>query len=109
MAGFVTCTLVYTVNATGLTPAALAAKINAAAVPIPPEYFGTNGVIGGAITSDATVNNVRTIVWDLTPTSFTKNFLKNDAGMKAPFFNLMSYLIQNFVGSPVVASTPLLA
>ena len=106
---FVTCTLVYTVNATGLTAAALATKINATAVPIPPEYLGTNGIIGGAITSDTTVNNARTIVWDLTPASFTKNYLKNDAGMKAPFFNLLSYLIQNSVGSPVVASTPVLA
>ena len=100
------CTVAYRVNAAGRTPLQLAVVL---AAPAPdPQMLALLGVTvhSDSTSSDAT-SATRTIEFDFSPT-FTAMF-PFPADETAPFWNMMTNILSQAVGSPVLAAAPFLS
>jgi|SRR5579872_406804 len=100
------CTVAYRVNAAGRTPLQLAGTLSA-----PPPDPQMMALLGVTLTSDSTSNDAtsatRTIEFGFTAT-FDALF-PFICDQRAPFWNMMTNILSQAVGSPVIAAAPVLS
>jgi hypothetical protein len=105
---FTTVTCVYTIRCYGQrTPAQTATDMDAANVPIPPEFFTLTGatLAGGGSDTTATSGQTaaRTIVFVVNTAQFEAQFPNDEL---SPFYGLMTGPIQAACNQKVVESQP---